>query len=1580
MAGSIEALDAELRGAGALDARGEFTIDADKARDKLRRFQLVVPQHYVLLIVQALVLRGATTIAVRVDGDDVHFSADGDPFSQSELGDLSGAIFTEARDHRRLSHHYLALGLGAAMSLDPRWLTVSSGGAELTQRNKRPDELRERPGAPLAGTTIHVRDRFHPRILLQMWSREEAEILRRRCHLGDAVITLGGAPISRGLALPSGVRCIEAIDLPAHGPHSAAIVGVDLRDPEREATAEIITAGVLIATHKLPLPRGFIAHIRADLLGKDVSQADVVRDAAYHEVITAVTAASLRTLDRLVDLISDPTSDHRYDRAHLLAWLFSQASADLPAAIAAAPERYPPARLRLWRTLGGATLSTLDLLGDRPLRVLHSPPELLLPELADIILVERVRSSVGELPVDDDDAIDAAAFLRICFGPRLVDAGAIVRRVIAREHGRRAFLSRPHPAGLESGAYRERERFHASDRIYGEVGLRLAGSLRPVLRVILDGNILEELTLPGPCAGLVVALIALAAPQEDYSGALRTGELAAAFLPAIAAIERLLARVAAALRDEEEALREQLLDYALATTQPAFIEDLLVGCGFARPLVQELLRGADLSALRPAWGLATDTPHPLLRLPLFTTSDARRLTLQELVHAAQRSPPLWWMPTTPRASDRPVLILDPRRRAFITALLGAAALVDYSPTAQALLVERQLLDRAPEPLEIGPALLQVPFTHGPIQGVIGLPIADTKRDKIRDDQASVRVFRRGRPLYQLSLPCLLPNIAAAFNDDDAPLRAGKGTPAPTPALTEAFERAVPHLIAEIAALSGRGPLSEPLRAVLLAVPPAVYSSHEHLRAHRLLVRQHGPELGDQRFAAFLGLAGDYTRGRIRDELTRLFTNKAPLDLDELRARLVRARKSATPAASALQARLVPVLAHVLDAPTLTIVGGAACSLADVIAWSGGRRSIYLLPRGEAADLDAEALADATEQGVLLLADDQVRAALAPLLGDKHLLDGEKIIAALRQRSRFHTRPQVPVVALPNHHYLAKIPLTGAITGELGLLPVAPGPKPASTLHIYYQRRRVTTLGTESLGLPLVGALEVNESELAPDLSSLAKGASGRLSALCRRQAGELRHHLAATFTARVDEEDRQLVAAWLRRALAERLTDAAAADLPRLRREPLIAAILELPLLRRADGQPATLHQSLEAYTPATPLTFITAPIAAAGDAIVAPEGDHDLEIILGALFPERRDVTEEFLRSPAARERQRVAPLLLTSAPTSALASRKLGRDDLQGLLWLAPLTPEDAERTRINLGDAGKEVAHLHLDPLICGGALHGAAVVVDSEWQAAPLDRKPLRAIRRAAIALWRELIADYRRFLDRLTLGERDLGPRFVELRDALWIQLMHLHAAAKVSALDEPLTALTAELRELPLLPLANRRLLSLDHALREQPAELLSFGLWDPPAPAPAPATSAAAEPAPAHFTSTASTAPPAESAPQPAPEPTPEERLLEAVREELRLVRDAAQGALTDAHLISLALGSGSGAQVLIEHRGLYLLDLRHPLVHAAAERQGRDPLLVSILASAAYTYLNHKLAELEDHDEAAFHAHHARHLLTTL
>jgi hypothetical protein len=108
---------------------------------------------------------------------------------------------------------------------------------------------------------------------------------------------------------------------------------------------------------------------------------------------------------------------------------------------------------------------------------------------------------------------------------------------------------------------------------------------------------------------------------------------------------------------------------------------------------------------------------------------------------------------------------------------------------------------------------------------------------------------------------------------------------------------------------------------------------------------------------------------------------------------------------------------------------------------------------------------------------------------------------------------------------------------------------------------------------------------------------------------------------------------------------------------------------------------------------------------------------------------------------------------------------------------------------------------------------------------------------------------------------------------------------------------------------------------------------------------------------------------------PDPIGELLEAIREELRLVRKGQESLLAEGLLDRIEAKPGRrrgrGPLVAIDD-GAVVFDSQHPCFEQALA-QPDDPIWVSFLASVAYTALNHWQVEVTDADELAFHARHA-------
>lgn len=130
---ALESLVAEMRDAGRLDSSGHFTIDASKALEKIRRFQVERPEDFVLWLAAAAVMSEAKELVVTRGLDQICVEFDGQQFLPGELQLLleEGASLLPGR----LGH--LAFALTAALASEPDEIIVES----FDQR------LRVRPGS-----------------------------------------------------------------------------------------------------------------------------------------------------------------------------------------------------------------------------------------------------------------------------------------------------------------------------------------------------------------------------------------------------------------------------------------------------------------------------------------------------------------------------------------------------------------------------------------------------------------------------------------------------------------------------------------------------------------------------------------------------------------------------------------------------------------------------------------------------------------------------------------------------------------------------------------------------------------------------------------------------------------------------------------------------------------------------------------------------------------------------------------------------------------------------------------------------------------------------------------------------------------------------------------------------------------------------------------------------------------------------------------------------------------------------------------------------------------------------------------
>lgn len=123
------------RAGGRLESSGEFTLALEKAREKLKKFQLADATFYLLKVFQAAVCAGTDHVDIRLTRNQVQLSfwlPDGPDVLEPE--ELLTAMAAEPPSNDSPLRH-LAIGLNAGLAADPvsvvwaRWVTPHRGRA-----------------------------------------------------------------------------------------------------------------------------------------------------------------------------------------------------------------------------------------------------------------------------------------------------------------------------------------------------------------------------------------------------------------------------------------------------------------------------------------------------------------------------------------------------------------------------------------------------------------------------------------------------------------------------------------------------------------------------------------------------------------------------------------------------------------------------------------------------------------------------------------------------------------------------------------------------------------------------------------------------------------------------------------------------------------------------------------------------------------------------------------------------------------------------------------------------------------------------------------------------------------------------------------------------------------------------------------------------------------------------------------------------------------------------------------------------------------------------------------------------------
>ncbi|PRP93025.1 hypothetical protein ENSA5_45860 [Enhygromyxa salina] len=1626
------------------DSAGSFSLDRDKAREKMRQFQLADPHRYVLLLVEAASLSGATTIVFDIDSDDMRMRFDA-ALSYADLDELYTSLFVDRSTVEIRARRELALACNAVMALNPRWARIESfargedgqlHGVAATLRPEADDEITrlEQPtasppqGMADAWTTIHVKDRFRPGLLVRFihdvrGSIPEEVLIRERCAWASLSITLDEAEVSRGLPLApvAGVRFETE--------HLRGVAGIEVDDGRRDRSAMVLVSnGVEIATHELvDSVQGLWFWVDSSRFRKDVSQGDIVRsDPAYEDTLEAVGRARDKVLERLVEQWAAgefsehgrPTADEVFDllRGCFIRW----ADASWLGANAGPLGRV--GALPLWRTVDGQWLSP---------RALAEQAD---PERG--IMYSR-RDFDGVVPLGWGPVIhvvDGLAELEAIrhVYPGAKDVSATLEREVPWELARRAWRARPHEIELPRSVLRYPMAFEQGE-YRGRVALR-PGKLSN-LRVVVDGCLLMEVELDLGFIGLSAVITGPLEPARDYTRVRRDRSFATALMLVLAQLPRLVEAWAS-----DEFAGDVVQRCLVALTQPMFASRWLEQFGYKTYAARQLVARLGAPPLVPKLGLTPGQPlGAVARAISFTTVDARLVTLAELDHdrrerEREKGKILVVDRSAPSSEAVAELLVHaaPADLRLLEALFGASLIHDDT-AAYVRELGRRSFEAKPRR---GPSPPQATWTAsveldlsparggGKIRGHVGVG-ASQVRDWRPDDprRVTIEVFTEGRQLCVTEERCWVPGAEAELAWDGAPVNANwtglGGSSAPLREAVDAGLSSIIRGLAEAAVAESRRPNDDARRLLWLAMV-APFVSVEHVEAWRVLRKHHADDHAGAVEAYFgvMELFPVVPLDELREAITLLIQeDRLPTQAELLS---VLGRTSAPPGGGRGFHREILASYGLLESvPLIPLVSGQAIDLVSLTR--------VFEATGEIAHVEDPALRWDGDERVIVRADEIDQVGLIRLFGRDAFTEVSGWIHERRHQQQFEARAPLEQIRVPDHTRLVGVEFErDDFEGELAVPGWTAGGGRTMKITLCHDRRIVQEIELRGW-LPVVGIVDDPHAELSADYSEVETDGP-RMAALRKVLSEVLSDQLLPALAERfgsLEPRERSLARTWI--AADWRRSGLHAGQHPS-RLSEVGERFARLKLFRDVDGTARSLIELIDRnraqgclwYVERDPGHGVEPPFA-----IVETRGPE--RELLADLFPKLEDFSQRWRARADGEQRKRAAPALPpTSAPKQALSVAPVSHHDMEGELWLPDRSPFDSG---VILGAAGKVVEVI--DPVSVLGAqgVIGGALEADDGFERVELTGAARRYLAVRVISLYSELLKRHRRELarpDTVDFVDPELARRRAVRFELLRAAAVALgQARRRGETFDAILGNLERGLNAQPLLRLATGRLISVSVARKARPQELAYLDIWDPNAPMldaserarlllddagegvakveptadPDPASEPDPEPTDLAAAVTAmdkppldtdeelgplelsplQLEPPEELAPEPQPEPQPDlvGELLERVREELRLLRERHQVVLAEGRLDRIDAKEGRGRE-LVSINGRVIFDSAHPRFVRALDDP--DPIWVSFLASVAYTALNRWLEEITDAHELLFHAGHAEHLLSGL
>jgi hypothetical protein len=1019
---------------------------------------------------------------------------------------------------------------------------------------------------------------------------------------------------------------------------------------------------------------------------------------------------------------------------------------------------------------------------------------------------------------------------------------------------------------------------------------------------------------------------------------------------------------------------EGLLRWAVEVIDGTHAREWLTGLGLDIVVADALLK-----RMGQPWGAAMqrdehgDVMHPFAMVPLFEDASGAAIDLRRILEAEERDGIVRIVTIgRPLIRTTPFLVVrvGELRLSMLQALFGKSKVRRVGREYEGWLARERFIDTIPmKPLQLAHecALGPLEFVHEGERGMIGL-VADADAGATRD-QTPVTPFVQSRPIATQQLgPSLRGLVAAVCLPERALDHACSGLD------QNGLVQATRMLATGIGAFldryvdpkESRQPAVRRivLDAVSLAWPASTYTN----AWLRLAVPSPAEHVA--RYVALLSIADEREPSVLHDAISSALARNEPVDATAMRSAVGKAgtKRSTWAVTRTAAATRLP---HLLAVPLFVTGTGRPVALRDVIAEIEGHGRLGYLP--PTAELP-EAFVDVVQL------DDEALESLRAIFGASRLRDRTPEIAIARQRLAFERRPALPDLSLPEGSTLLSIVVEIAgIRGTIGVPKREPTAGPGKVTITHGRRPIIDVDPTPPTAW--LGVIDGDAFGEESDFEGLTDRERERITTLFESHRGIVVSALCADGFA---DGDGDLRRRWVQH-LAQALLPLAGFQQASLERAE-IAEIADAAMFVDADGVPLTLAELRTEHEMHGGVAIVRRAGLRTNRRLVLVRDDIEhafLRHLFGSLV-DAEPLAMRRLEFEARRED--AAPL--PSPPADAIAIDTIDSRGLSGALWLEA-TPEPM----IALGLEGRTLSLWPGSRMFpCAGAITGEGVTIADDYTGCALSRSREDYLKSRAALLYVRLAASIRDACPPVD------DPRAFLLRELL----LRLHEIGRSGRKwpSHDMRRLYRDLRDAPLLPLANGRAVSLRAAIASRPAELESLlepGQREEPVrdddaatntPAPAPPPSPPMPP----IATVIPVAPPVELEPPraasqeeptprieppPPPPPPPEQVLRDAIRAELRLLHRRDSALVTEPHLDRIIVSELDGRRIATRAGPRILVDTAHPIV-ARALAPGADALLLSLIASAALTALNFAFEDVGDEDEARLLRLHAEHLLT--